>query len=210
MAQISVATRPRAARKQRRQHARPRRAARGFSLLAILMMMGVLAMLTLGAMNSSIVQERMVGNARDRQVALQAAEATLRDAELDIETNLSADSGFAEGCAAGLCIPPSDTASGPQSAPLWQTVNWAATRGYGSRTGAAALLGPGNAALATQPNYFVERLPTLPPVAGESTGFGGGWSNAPAVSARAYRITVRASGIRSATVVMLQSVYVKQ
>ena len=47
-------------------------------------------------------------------------------------------------------------------------------------------------------------------MAGESAGFGGGWSNAPAVSARAYRITVRASGIRSATVVMLQSVYVKQ
>ncbi len=182
----------------------------GFSLLAILLLMLVLSMLTMGAMNSSIVQERMVGNARDRHVALQAAEAALRDAEADIEANVDAGSGFAEGCAAGLCIPPSDTANNPQSAPLWQTINWATTRAYGSRTGAAALLGPDNAALATQPRYFIERLPTLPPVAGESAGFGGGWSNAPAPHARAYRITAQASGMRSATVVMLQSVYVKQ
>ena len=188
-----------------------RRVAAGFSLLLILLMMVVLSMLTLGAMNSSIVQERMVGNARDRHVALQAAEATLRDAELDIETNIDGSSGFAEGCSAGLCIPPSDAASGPVSTPLWQGLNWAASgRGYGSRTGAAALLGPDNLALSEQPRYIVERLPTLPPVSGESAGFGGGWSNSPTARARAFRITVQASGIRAATVVMLQSVYVKQ
>ena len=188
-----------------------RRVAGGFSLLLILLMMVVLSMLTLGAMNSSIVQERMVGNARDRHVALQAAEAALRDAELDIENNLDGSSGFADGCAAGLCIPPSDTASGAVSTPIWQNLNWAASgRPYGSRTGAAALLGPDNLALSEQPRYIVERLPTLPPVSGESAGFGGGWSNSPTVHARAYRITVQASGIRAATVVMLQSVYVKQ
>ena len=184
--------------------------AQGFSLLAILLMIVALSMLALGAVNSSIVQERMVGNARDRHVALQAAEATLRDAEQDIEANISADSAFAVGCAAGLCIPPADTAAGPTSAPLWQTVNWAAMRAYGSRTSAPALLGPDNAALASQPRYLIERLPALPAPTGESAGFGGGWSNAPAVHARAYRVTARASGIRSGTVVMLQSVYVKQ
>ena len=183
---------------------------RGVTLLVILLMMLALSMLTLGAMNSSIVQERMVGNARDRHVALQAAEAALRDAELDIENNLQADSGFVAGCAAGLCLPPSETADNPQSAPLWQTLDWATARAYGSRTGAATLLGPDNAALSAQPRYVVERLPTLPPASGESAGFGGGWSNAPPVHARAYRITARASGMRTGTVVMLQSVYVKQ
>lgn len=187
------------------------RPAHGFSLLAIMLMIVGLSMLTLGAMNSSILQERMVGNARDRHVALQSAEAGLRDAELDIETNIDGSSAFAEGCAAGLCIPPSDTASGPTSAPIWQSVAWAsASRAYGSRTGATALLGPDNAALSEQPRYVIERLPTLPPASGESAGFGGGWSNSPTVHARAYRITVKASGIRAATVVMLQSVYVKQ
>lgn len=191
--------------------AMPRRSAQGFSLLAILLMMAILGMLTLGAMSSSIVQERMVGNTRDRHVALQAAEAALRDAELDIETNIDSNSGFTEACTAGLCIPPSDTASGPQSAPRWQSVAWAGSaRTYGSRTLAAALLGPDNVALAQQPMYVIERLPSLPQVSGESAGFGGGWSNSPTVRARAYRISVKASGIRTTTVVMLQSVYVKQ
>ena len=181
---------------------------RGFSLIAILLLMVGLAMLALGSMNSSIVQERMVGNARDRQVALQAAEAAIRDAEVDIELNLNAAQGFAAGCADGLCIPPSDTASGPTSAPQWQSINWESTRRYGSRTGATALLGPDNVALAAQPRYFVENLPVLPPMPGESAAIGGGSTQAP--RARAYRITVRASGIRASTVVMLQSVYVKQ
>jgi type IV pilus assembly protein PilX len=171
----------------------------------------VVSFLALGAMNSSIVQERMAGNARDRNVALQAAEAALRDAELDIENNLTTASVFTEDCASGLCIPPSDTASGPKSAPLWQTLDWAAkARGYGSRTAAPALLGPANAALATQPRYVIERLPTLPPRAGEDACVGGGCSNVAADRARAYRITVRASGVRPATEVMLQSIYVKQ
>jgi type IV pilus assembly protein PilX len=189
----------------RHPHPRP---GRGFSLIVILLMMVALAMLALGSMNSSIIQERMVGNARDRQVALQAAEAAIRDAEIDIETNLNAAVGFEAGCADGLCISPSDSSVNPLSAPLWQTINWATTRAYGSRTGAPALLGPDNLALAAQPRYFVENLPVLPPMPGESAAIGGG--STPAPRARGYRITVRASGIRASTVVMLQSVYVKQ
>lgn len=189
----------------------PRRPRRGFSLLMILLMTAVLSLLALGAMNSSILQERMAGNARDRQVALQAAEAALRDAEADIEANPNAAAGFAENCAGGLCIAPSDTASGAQSAPRWQSIDWnTQTRAYGSQTGAAALLGPNNQALAAQPRYFIERLPTLPPAVGSSACTGGGCPGHVSDKARAFRITVRASGVRAATVVMLQSVYVKQ
>ncbi len=188
-----------------------RRPARGFSLIVILVMAAVLSLLALGAMNSSIVQERMVGNARDRAVALQAAEAALRDAEADIEANPDAAAGFTEACADGLCIAPSDSPNAAQSAPRWQSIDWAAsTRAYGSRTAAPPLLGPGNAALAGQPRYFVERLPTLPPAVGSSACVGGGCGTAPTDRARAFRISVRASGIRASTVVMLQSVYVKQ
>lgn len=188
-----------------------RRPGRGFSLLMILLLTAVLSLLALSAMNGSIVQERMVGNTRDRQVALQAAEAGLRDAEAEIEANANAADGFDEACTGGLCIPPSDTASAPQSAPLWRSINWATqTRAYGSRTGAPALLGPDNQPLTQQPRYFIERLPALPPQAGTSACTGGGCSNNPNERPRAYRITVRASGVRASTVVMLQSVYIKQ
>lgn len=198
----------RAARRPCR-HRLPAVPARGFTLLAILVMIVVLGFLALAAVGTSIVQERMAGNARDRNVALQAAEAGLRDAELDIETNLSVSSGFSDACPTGLCLPPSMTASGAQSAPMWTAIDWAANaRAYGSITTAAALKGSNNEVLATQPRYFVEMLPSLPPAAGSSVCMG--CTTVAAERARAYRITVRATGVRDSTVVMLQSVYVKQ
>ena len=89
-------------------------------LIAILVMMVVLAFIALAAVSTSIVQERMAGNARDRNVALQAGEAALRDAERDIEANLDASSGFNDACPTGLCVPPSMTtpASVPTPPPI--------------------------------------------------------------------------------------------
>jgi hypothetical protein len=49
-----------------------------------LLLIAVLASLGVGAMNAGLLQERMAGHARDRQQAMQAAEAALRDAEADI------------------------------------------------------------------------------------------------------------------------------
>jgi Tfp pilus assembly protein PilX len=118
----------------------------GFSLITILMMVVVLLVsLALAGMNSSLVQERMAGNARDRNIALQSAEAALRDAEADIEANLTVASAFVSACTGGLCLPPSMTSNSPTSQPLWKTVDWGTTAGksraYGSVTGATALPG---------------------------------------------------------------------
>ena len=186
-----------------------RRRARGFSLLFILLMIVVVGFMALAGMSTGVVQERMAGNARDKNVALQAAEAALRDAEVDIEANMSSASPFTTACGTGLCMPPSMTANAPQSAPLFTSIDWnTQARAYGSATGAPALVGPGNVALASQPRYFVEMLPSLPPGAGHSVCMG--CTTTATERARAYRITVRASGVRDSTVVMLQSVYVKQ
>ncbi|WP_088283471.1 PilX N-terminal domain-containing pilus assembly protein [Ideonella sp. A 288] len=191
------------------RRALPRRPRSGFTLIAILVMIVVLAFLALAAVSTGIVQERMAGNARDRNVALQAAEAALRDAEVDIEANLSLTSGFSAACGNGLCLAPSMTASNPSSAPRWTNLDWAEqSRAYGSVTGATSLKGPGNEPLASQPRYFVEMLPSLPAAVGNSVCVG--CTTIATEKARAYRITVRATGVRDSTVVMLQSVYVKQ
>lgn len=191
---------------------RPRRCAgpaqrqRGLTLIAILIMMLALAFLALGAINSSVLQEKMVGNARDQNVALQAAEAALRDAERDIEANLGR-AGFSYACTGGLCLPPSMAAAAPNSAPVWQNLDWPTqSRAYGSATGQSALLGPANQALASQPRYVIELLPQLLPAPGDSACT----TCAPSLTGQAYRITVRAFGARSSTVVMLQSTYIKQ
>jgi type IV pilus assembly protein PilX len=182
-----------------------RRHESGFSLITILMMMVVLVSLALAGMNSSLVQERMAGNARDRNIALQAAEAALRDAEADIEANLTVASAFVSACTGGLCLPPSLTSNNPTSQPLWKTIDWGASAGrsraYGGVTGATALPG-----VASAPRYIVELLPVLPPVSGQSASLGGSDQDA----AQAFRITARATGLRTSTVVILQSTYIKR
>jgi type IV pilus assembly protein PilX len=181
-----------------------RQPGRGFSLLTVLIMMVVLAFIGLGAMNSSLLQERMAGNANDQNVALQAAEAALRDAERDVGLNLPTPAApavyFPEGCRDGLCGTPSMLGKG--SAPVADSVNWndtAAVRVYGSRTGSPPLPG-----VHQQPRYVIELLPP-PALSGQSlTGSGG-----PA-GALAYRVTVHATGLRDSTVVQLQSTFVVQ
>lgn len=175
----------------------------GFTLVIVLLMMVVLALLGVGAMNTSILQERMAGNVRDKNVALQSAEAGLRDAEADILNNLTSTSPFVAGCTSGLCVPPSMAASGAVSAPLWPSASWDGThsRQYGQYTGAAALPD-----VAQQPTYIVELLPNLPPGVGNSVNLGSQDSQ----QAQAFRITARATGRRDTTTVVLQSIYVKQ
>ena len=188
---------------RRKVAAPPHGSTRGFSLITILLMMVVLAGLALGAMNSSILQERMAGNARDKNVALQSAEAALRDAESDLLNHPPTAFSFVPGCSNGLCVPPSMAASGAQSAPVWQTVAWdeGHSRRYGQYTGAAALPD-----VASQPLYIIEMLPNLPPGIGNSINLGSQSGLQPQV----FRITARATGRRDTTAVMLQSVYIKQ
>ena len=178
-------------------------AGRGFSLVVVLLMTVVLAALALGAMNTSVIQERMAGNARDKNIALQSAEAALRDAEVDIAAHLSAASPFVATCEAGLCVPPSMSAAGATSTPLWKTLTWddGHTRRYGRYTGATAL-----PEVAAQPLYIVELLPSLPPGVGNTLNLGS--QNTP--QPQAFRITVRATGMRASTTAMLQSVYINQ
>lgn len=174
----------------------------GFSLITILMMMVVLMSLALAGMNSGIVQERMAGNARDRNIALQAAEAALRDAEAYIEANLTAASAFDKECTGGLCLPPSMTSKDSTSKPRWKSIEWNAvqSRAYGEGTKATKL--PDVEA----PRYIVELLPVLPPVSGQSASLGNSTEDA----AQAFRISVRATGLRASTVVILQSTYIKR
>ena len=123
---------------------RPPLRARGFSLVTVLLLIAVLASLGVGAMNAGLLQERMAGHARDRQQAMQAAEAALRDAEADIQANLSYDSAFTVGCTAGLCLPPSMSSAAPTSRPLWQTIDWSASAGQSRAYAAADDKGLGN------------------------------------------------------------------
>ena len=169
----------------------------------------MLATLGLGVavMGVNAMEERMIANTKDRDLALQAAEAALRDAEQDVASNVSpGDRRSATACTSGLCTPPSqrDALGALASLPVddprlgfdW-TVD-ANVRRYGQYTGAAAF-----PSVAAQPRYVIEKFSYLGTPPGESVVLGA----EPAAPGVGYRITARAVGARPETVVVLQSIY---
>jgi type IV pilus assembly protein PilX len=174
----------------------PTRGERGAVLIVVLMFLVVLTMLGLSAMTTTTLEEKMSGNARDYNVALQAAEATLRDAQTDITATgatgrVMTAVAFTSACPAGLCLPTGLTNQ------MYSSADWGggsiATAQYGAYTGTAAI-----SSVATQPRYMIELLPMKAKLSGLSTN----------VDAFYLRITARAWGINPATQVTLQTVYI--
>lgn len=211
-----------------------RRSATGFALVTALMFLTVLTILGLSSMQGSVQQERMAGNQRDRNVAFQAAELALRDAERDLGSRRADGTNFCFGGATG-CRPvdqrPTNAstrlgfwAMGPTirqnwtptcglgqcwsldrttaPAPVWDDTqaNWSPQPGssgsnptvaYGTYTGATAIPG-----VAAQPRYIMEVFP-----ANTQDFYGTGGTQG-----LVFRITARAVGQNTNTVVQLQSV----
>src|SRR3954471_11770084 len=114
---------------------------RGMSLFPALIFLLVLAVLGVASMSSTVMEERMVGNTKDSNLAFQAAESGLRDAENDISANVTAGTLFTAACTNGLCTPPS-TWPTPTSNDISKLIDWASnatTRTYGTHTNIAPL-----------------------------------------------------------------------
>jgi type IV pilus assembly protein PilX len=200
------------------------RAQRGAILIISLMFLVVLTMLALTTMGGITLEERMSGQYRDLNMAFQAAESGLRDAERDIwgagtatatprAPTISGRTGFgdlsdtANGTCTnntnttygwGLCFAP---AVGPH--PPFLNVDLGPTSTiavpYGKYTGATPLQ-----YVSTQPRYIIEAiwkdisptptLQSLSPVSGITTY---------------YRITSQGFGVNPNTRVTLQEMYLK-
>lgn len=152
---------------------------RGIVLITAVMFLVVLSLLVISMMRTSILEERMVAYSRDWNLAFQAAESALRDAEREIKagTRIVGKTGFLAGCSAssdtngaGLCLPNVCTnttaGSGFDCYPIWVDLdkqqadsgwqsgaNSGKSVAYGAKTGATALTG-----VAAQPRYIIEAL----------------------------------------------------
>ena len=160
-------------------------------MLVVVTLMGVIAM------KSSTLQEKLAAAAMDQNVAFQAAESALRDAEMFINSSVTAASGFSAACTGGLCLPSNTTISAWEGITDWSTS--ALPIIFGSQTAA-----PPIASVARQPKYIIELLGDIPCSPGCS-------ARIPAVGSAgtAFRITAMGWGRRTSTPVMLQSIYVK-
>jgi len=184
----------------------------GVSLISTLLFTTATLLLGVSVMGINVMQERMVGNSRDRDLAFQAAEAALRDAESDIINNIPPDSAWSDSCAQGLCTAPSQRTltSALRALPVEQQpgFSWASeanTRTYGEFTAEKDF-----PLVASPPRYVVEYLGEMAKPLGEGGlmgGVGGGDDTPPRI---AYRITARAIGARLETVVTLQSIYYRR
>ena len=178
-----------------------RRRQRGASLLVALLLLAVLLIFgTYGAQNASIF-ERVSGNSRDRDIAFNAAESALRDAEAYLfsvpnlpvpETSLSGVYTFNNitGLTLTAALQPAGASAtnDTTSTAVWAdpaAITFLKSNGfaYGAKTGVAPLAG-----VTQQPSYILEYL--LPV------------QNRP----RTYRITAVGFG-RSNGLVVLQSYF---
>lgn len=168
----------------------------GAALITGLIFLVVLTLISLSAIKSTSLEERMAGNARDQDVAFQAAEAGIRDAMQYVAISNfqgTAFSGFTAGCTAGLCLNNATT-------PVWTTIttnnDWETTKtkAYSGLTQVSA-----------QPRYIIELIPSglPPPGFGMSTGKGvnsGGQVIPFRITARGWGVTKQAQATVQAAI----------
>lgn len=162
----------------------------GAALIVSLLFLVMLTLIGVSAMTTTTLEEKMAGNARDYNVALQAGEAALKDAWVDINSaRISGMAGFDTACSDGLCERSTAT-----SVPVWSGMDWSSggpATVYGSKTGAMGLPGA-NAA----PRYILEVLedPRSTLVMGGRKTF-------------LYRATARAFGTSETSQATVQATY---
>jgi type IV pilus assembly protein PilX len=198
----------------------PAGAERGVALIVALLMLVAILLLGVSAAQIALHGEKTSRNERDRQIAFQAAEAALMDAETDIEHSPFAKSaarvfagnstvGFPDGeqvtCGTGTANPFLGLCNRarPGTAPAWQTVDFlnqsdgASSVPYGHFTGQQMQTGAGSLP-ARLPRYVIEPLPYRP------EGQEANKAN------YVFRITAIGFGVRDSTQVLLQSIYRKE
>jgi type IV pilus assembly protein PilX len=188
-----------------------RRRQQGVTLIIVLILLLIVTVLGIGGARIAMLAERSTRYDRDFQVAMQAAEAALMDAEFDIrgpnpstaarlatfaESNTL---GFVPGCgdsgtSRGLCAESSDVV------PVWRSVDFAGAKAtpLGTFTGRAFDAGSAGVSPARRPSYIIEALPDTRP--GLEIGGRG----------LIYRITAVGFGPREDVQVMLQTSFKKE
>jgi type IV pilus assembly protein PilX len=155
----------------------------GITLAVTMIFLIMLAVFGVTAMRSNSLQERMAGNTRNRDLALQAAEHALKDAEAAHATWRAAIP--ASGCSSGLCASVINKGSYNNEAAYWRDANnWSSYQSPSNNLNQVA----------EQPRYIVESLGnTSETIAGTTYNYAN------------YRITARGVGGDINAVVVLQS-----
>ena len=162
---------------------------RGVVLIMALVFLVILTILGITAMSTTSLEEKMAGNARDRNLAFQAAETALLCGENFIAAQTSKPN-FAVNTG-GLYVP--STTITPQ----WYNNVW--TTAGSASCGVGIVLGNVN----TQPQYIIEDLGEVPEVGGSKVLPGAYKGKGNTIA----RVTSSGTGGTDAAQVMVQSTY---
>ncbi len=189
-----------------------RRHQNGAVLFVAMIFLILITLLALTATGTSILQEKMTGGMRNRQLGLMGAESALRGGEAFFTTANYSGSNPLPACAPGAT---SVCAYRPQNGIIDSSVqgfrtaqSWVAAPG-GSPVYAHTLTGlsgdAATASLSEEPRLVIEDLGAdVPPGAGKQTGIIDPESQK---SAWFYRVTARSQGGNAAVVRVAESVY---
>ncbi len=164
----------------------------GATLIVALILLLILTVIGVAGMQDTTMQEKMVGNMRDRNLAFQAAEAALRGGEKYLQS--ATLPGFNN--SGGLINKDYPNLRSGDPA-FWEGYPWGSNaRSYSSTSVYSEL--------SAVPRYVVEEVPTVFSAPGESMKFGA------LKEIKSYRVTARATGGSTDAVVILQSTYRRQ
>lgn len=174
---------------------------RGATLIVALILLLILTMVGVAGMQDTTLQEKMVGNMRDRNLAFQAAEASLRAGEKYLQAATVPAFNNSGGLLTSLKSPYNPVLAGytgqlrSGDPAFWDSYAWVSnSRAYGTTF----------SEISAAPRYVIEEVPTVLAPAGESMKFG------ILKEIKSYRVTSRATGGTTDAVVILQSTYRRQ
>ena len=162
------------------------RAERGAALITGLIFMVVLTLISVAAMRTTLLEEKMAGNARDVDLAFQAAEAALRAGE-QILNGASLPTFAATG----------SYLSSTGNATRGNDIYWSQTHNWTSDSVALSTVPTG---AYSAPRYVIEQMAPI-------TGGGASLKAGPIAESGFYRVTARGIGGNANTRIYLQETY---
>ena len=164
---------------------------RGAALVISLLMLIILTLIGVTAMQTSGLEEKMASNSRDLNLAFQAAEAALKDAEDFINTGIASTTAF-DGNTAGLYPPVTET--NPTAPDPYDNATWATALSYSGTIDKVA----------TQPKYIIELVGN---VGSDDINISGYGESSGAGEITTFRLTARGTGGSDNASVLLQSYF---
>lgn len=162
---------------------------RGAVLIVSMLLLMIMTLIGVTAMRSTSLEEKMVGNTRDLQLAFNAAEGALRKSEELLRVVNLPDFLDYDGTNTGGYYNADST--------IWTKISWKVVDGEIVDCGSSSL--GGDLGVSAQPTCYLEELPAVKAGADLEAGT--------ALTQNMYRITARAQGGTTTSEVILQETF---